>query len=245
MNIKYDVFTDKGDREINEDSCIALQNQNNEFCFVVADGLGGHGFGEVASQSAVETFKASFNEAEEIKTEEFLSETFSKAQDDIMKLQNERRDKNGIKTTCVALLVNEKEVQWAHVGDSRLYAFKKNKAKLRTLDHSVPQMLALSKEIKEKQIRKHPDRNRLLRVMGITWDRPQYELSDKYAVKEYNVFLLCTDGFWELIDEKAMGKLLKKSETPNEWLKAMAKVVAENGKNDDMDNYTAIAVFID
>ncbi len=141
------------------------------------------------------------------------------------------------------MYIDGNKVQWGHVGDSRLYAFAKNKVKLRTLDHSVPQMLVFAREIKEKQIRNHPDRNRLLRVMGIEWEKPMYELAEQTQLEKYQAFLLCSDGFWELIDEKQMCKLLKNSSTVEEWMQAMVEVIKQNGIGKNMDNYTAIALW--
>ena len=68
------------------------------------------------------------------------------------------------------------------------------------------------------------------------------ELSDEILIADCQAFLLCTDGFWELIDPKLMGKLLKKSKTVDEWLDLMTSEVEKNGQGQDMDNYTAIAV---
>jgi serine/threonine protein phosphatase PrpC len=147
-----------------------------------------------------------------------------------------------MKTAAVALVVLNGKCRWGHIGDSRLYFYHRNKPKARTLDHSVPQMLALSGEIKENQIRRHPDRNRLLRVMGVEWDTPRYELSDEIALDGNQSFLLCTDGFWDFIDEKAMRRLLKKSTDAQQWLVGMTNEVERNGAEQDMDNYTAIAV---
>ncbi len=242
----YAYTTNEGNREINEDSVLALENDGHG-CFVVADGLGGHDLGEVASRLAVETFFDAFSAREEAKEEtdmgNFLNETFLNAQERIMQEQQNRHMPEGMKTTCVSLLLSETSAVWGHVGDSRLYAFKKNKVKERTLDHSVPQMLVMAGDIKEKQIRHHPDRNRLLRVMGIPWERNKQEISDVKDICEYQAFLLCTDGFWELIEEKTMCKLLKKSGDVNEWLSSMQREVEKNGASTDMDNYTAVAVW--
>lgn len=93
------------------------------------------------------------------------------------------------------MYIDGNKVQWGHVGDSRLYAFAKNKVKLRTLDHSVPQMLVFAREIKEKQIRNHPDRNRLLRVMGIEWEKPMYELAEQTQLEKYQAFCCAVTAF--------------------------------------------------
>jgi len=174
----------------------------------------------------------------------FLNKSFTAAQSEILALQEVHGDKLGMKTTAVCLSIIGDKCQWAHIGDSRLYLFKKNKISLRTLDHSVPQMLALSGDIKDKHIPHHPDRNRLLRVLGVEWDSPRYEVSDEILISNCQAFLLCTDGFWELINPKLICRYLKKSSSAEEWLNLMTAEVEKNGLGKDMDNYTAIAAIL-
>lgn len=114
----------------------------------------------------------------------------------------------------------------------------------RSQDHSVPQMLVNRGDIKEKDIRHHEDRSRLLRVMGTEWDSPKYQVVDDIKLTNRSSFLLCSDGFWELIDEKQMCKLLKKAADPQDWLGKMEEIVLANGTGTNMDNYSAIAVFV-
>ena len=239
--ITYTVFTDRGGREVNEDSARVFEKDGKK-CLVLCDGLGGHSKGEVASALVVEAVGQIFNSAQKI-DEDFLRSAFQLSQEALIDEQIRQDAKTDMKTTAVAMYIDGNKVQWGHVGDSRLYAFAKNKVKLRTLDHSVPQMLVFAREIKEKQIRNHPDRNRLLRVMGIEWEKPMYELAEQTQLEKYQAFLLCSDGFWELIDEKQMCKLLKNSSTVEEWMQAMVEVIKQNGIGKNMDNYTAIALW--
>ena len=235
------AFTSKpGTRDNNEDSLVALEN-GKACLFAVADGLGGHGKGEVASAIVTETFNRSF-ESIGIDAKTYIPETFIAAQSNIMIEQRSQSASFEMKTTCAALFIANDICQIGHVGDSRVYIFQKNKVKKRTLDHSVPQMLVISGEIREKHIRNHPDRNRLLRVMGIEWDTPLYELIEDVPLSECQAFLLCTDGFWELCDEKKMCTFLKKSSKAAEWLGFMTDEVERNGRGKDMDNFTAIAI---
>jgi serine/threonine protein phosphatase PrpC len=239
--LSYTAVSKTGKRENNEDSFICVERDGN-YCFVVADGLGGHGKGEVASRKVAEVFEHLFEAAHPAIPCEFLQTAFDAAQDEVMEAQKSSPSLYDMKTTAVALAVIGDKCQWGHVGDSRLYLFSRNKVKTRTLDHSVPQMLVMAKEIKEKDIARHPDRNRLLRVVGIEWDSPKYDLSNEYGMEDCQAFLLCSDGFWELIDEKKMQTFLKKSATAEDWLSLMIQEVETNGGGQDMDNYTAIAI---
>lgn len=236
------MMTSQGTRDYNEDSAAGVK-ADGDFCFIVADGLGGHGKGEVASGKVVEVFKREFKNIYE-NNKSFLKTAFESSQNEILAMQEAQRDNFSMKTTAVCLSIIGGNCQWGHIGDSRLYAFHKNKLALRTLDHSVPQMLVLSGDLKEKHMSNHPDRNRLLRVIGVEWDSPRYELSDEVPVADYQAFLLCTDGFWEFIAQKKICNFLKKSKTAEEWLALMETEVKKNGKGKDMDNYTAIAVML-
>lgn len=239
------AFTDVGGREVNEDSCTILEN-NNYACFVLCDGLGGHGKGEVASGMVVDVFKDCFNSGVS-DPEKFIPETLTIAQNMLLSEQAAQNAPNEMKTTATAVLIDKAtdKVYRGYVGDSRIYTFAKNKVKERTIDHSVPQMLVLAREIKEKDIRNHPDRNRLLKVMGIEWERPQYQMEEVAELKNCQAFLLCSDGFWELIEEKQMCKLLKKTKSVKEWIHLMADVVKKNGEGKNMDNNTAIGVWVE
>lgn len=241
MAVTYSTHTNVGSREVNEDS-ISFAEKNGAYCFVLCDGLGGHGKGELASGYVTQFVREYFEKAES--ADAFFSDVLDKAQEGLMVEQKRIGVQFEMKTTAVVLVICENRFRYAYIGDSRVYHFRKNKVSERSIDHSVPQMLALAGDIKEKHIRKHPDRNRLLRVMGVEWEGSRYEISDWKDIEAGDAFLLCSDGFWELVVEKEMCKLLKKSEDAEIWLTAMTAVVSKNGAGEDMDNNTAIAVRI-
>lgn len=239
--IEYKVYSNEGSREINEDRAgIALSDDS--YCFAVADGLGGHGNGEIAAQAAINAVCTLF--VEEGFSESFFERAFSAAQEAIISEQERMHAQSRMKTTLVILVVTGKKAIWAHVGDTRLYCFKRNKIKTRTIDHSVPQMLAISGEIKDSEIRHHPDRNRLMRVMGIHGESPRYDVGNAVKLSGEYHFLLCSDGFWELIDENEMEQCLKNSRNSESWIEKMTETVIANGLNTEMDNFTAIAVHV-
>lgn len=231
-----------GTREINEDSTGAVETQDVR-CFVVADGLGGHGKGDIASKLAVDAFQKVFRESRE-PLRERMEAAFTQAQTDILEEQIRTHSQLQMKTTVTALAVTEDKLLWGHIGDTRLYAFSHGRMKTRTSDHSIPQMLVLAKEIKENEIRFHPDRNKLLRVLGVSGEVPRFELSKIRKRRKHQAFLLCTDGFWELILEKEMQQCLKTASSAQDWLERMEKIIRGRGEGEEMDNFSAIGVLL-
>ncbi len=238
--LKYAMITDNGSRDINEDAVGWIQ-LDGKSCFILCDGLGGHGMGDIASKYVVNAFVEAFKKP--MDTRAFLTDAFMRAQLGLMQEQERLHATSKMKTTAVALVTDGKNAYIGHVGDSRLYVFKDCSVKCRTLDHSIPQMLVLTHEIKESEIRNHPNRNIVLRVMGVEWDEPKFELMKPIPLKKCSAFLLCSDGFWELIEEDDMCRMLKESDSPEEWLKKMAARVKENGLGKKTDNYSAIAIW--
>lgn len=238
--LSYAKYTDLGNREVNEDA-IFCNTRDDKSLFLLCDGLGGHGLGDVASQVTVETFDRFFSHTDDVVN--FLGSAFVASQEALIAKQKEMNLRNKMRTTAVAICADKTTAYIGHIGDSRLYIFAKNKVKTRTIDHSIPQMLALSKQIKESEIRNHPDRNILLRALGDEWEENMYELMAPISLKKCQAFLLCSDGFWELIEEQEMCSLLKSSSSVEEWLTKMVKVVKTNGIGRKMDNNSAIAIW--
>lgn len=241
MQVSYSDLSDQGDRVVNEDATGTFDRDHNRSCFIVCDGLGGHGKGDIASSLVVKAFSECYEKNGN--GVDFLKKSFQEAQDRLMEDQVRRRAQHQMKTTAAVLFIENSIAYIGHVGDSRVYWFHRGKVKKRTLDHSIPQMLVLAKDIKENEIRNHPQRSYVLRVMGVKWEEPQYELLKPFRVGKHDAFLLCSDGFWELVNEEDMQTLLRKAESPDEWLKAMEERVKENGEGREMDNYSAIAVW--
>lgn len=241
MKVTYCTLTNKGDRTNNEDRVIS-GNRKGEYCFALADGLGGHEKGEVASTIVTEITKRIF--MHEGYNEFFIREAFEISQEKLKKKQVELDMEGDMKTTLVILGVSKREVNWGHIGDSRLYHFQNNRLVKHTFDHSVPQMLVNIGEIEEKDIRNHPDRSMVLKVMGMEWEHPLYEIAEPSPTILGQSFLMCTDGFWENINEEDMTKCLKKSKNVYEWIELMDRIIIENSVNKSNDNYSAIGVWI-
>lgn len=243
LHIDYALLSKQGDRLYNEDSVLVMPSVVPA-TFAVADGLGGHGFGNIASAMVVATVKEMVTVSDEmaaLTSEEAIAYLFRQAQQRIC----EKKESGGygdMMTTMVLLQIG-KEISWGHVGDSRLYYFQNGELVAQTLDHSVPQILVYMGEIEPAEIRHHPDRNRLLRAMGKEWERgDECSVNEAITPEAGQSFLLCSDGFWEYIVEEDMVSCLKQSQSAEEWLHSMESIVVKNGKGKNMDNYSAITV---
>ncbi len=242
MHWDFSSFSETGERDNNED-CVAVKTAAAGICAVLCDGLGGHDAGEVASKCVCDSIMAGFEKAPtDADIDALVGELIQNAQDELRLKQVELDKQNGMKTTVCCLILRDDKVAAAHVGDSRIYQFIKNAFEQRSMDHSVPQYLVKAGEIKERDIRHHPDRNKLLRVMGSEWESPRYQMMKFTKPLENSAFLLCTDGFWEWVEDKEMEKELKRASSAEEWLDGMKKIAYKRGKGKKMDNISAIAL---
>ncbi len=235
----YDIYTytDVGGREINEDACCVFKKKGRGTCVVVADGLGGHGGGAIASRAAVTTVSECFL-VDTVNQAMDFQEWFVKANEVVRGMQTRECE---MKTTMVTLMLKDGKAFWAHLGDSRLYHFVDGKLVEQTIDHSVSQMAVIRGDISPEEIRGHEDRNRLLSAIGRE-SKVKPDFSEMVSLESGNhSFLLCTDGFWEYVLEKEMEKTLRESEDAEDWVDRMVKILKKRAKPNH-DNNTAIAV---
>ncbi len=228
-------------REINEDS-FGMDAERG--IFLVADGMGGHQAGEIASrllvEKALERYAAGFNpRLKEKEIRDLLAEGIRKANRAIVDLAETDRAKRGMGSTVVALLFDEKRYYIGWVGDSRVYLMRKGELKRLTKDHSRVQALVDAGVITAAEALKHPNRNEITRAVGV---RPEVEVdvvSDK--AREGDVFLLCTDGvFGDMADEEFRGNI-SSGDQAGEMASALITRANERGGE---DNATVIVVRI-
>jgi len=242
MKYEYATYTDKGSRENNEDS-IVVRESEGRLLLVVADGLGGLDCGEVASKIACDTAARLFEKMEEV-NEANLESMIKSCDMDICEYQNGNPECEKMRTTFSMVVCANKKVYRSHVGDSRVYRFFKSGKYEHTLDHSVPQELVSAGELKESEIRNHVDRNKLVKVLGNEEADIKPVVDAPVKAVKWDAYLICSDGFWELITEKEMNKCLYWAKTPQQWLDKMIEIVHKNGEGKDCDNCSAITLFI-
>jgi serine/threonine protein phosphatase PrpC len=245
LKIDSASLSETGGREHNEDCIGNLQLENGNSCWVVADGLGGHGAGEIAAQLAVQTITETFRQRSAISVEN-IRYLLCQANERLLSARSATPNGHDMASTVVVLLLGDRHAVWGYSGDSRLYRFRANRYALLTTDHSLAQLLIRMNEIDAEQLRSHPDRNTLLHSLGGDSFRVDVSKVEKLCVDD--VFLLCSDGFWEYVLEQEMVDDLHTTTCLTTWLSALEQRllcrVAEQGKQNHHDNYTALAVSI-
>lgn len=243
MKLDVYMFTNNGGREYNEDYADCRVDGNQAF-FVLADGLGGHYGGDIASHCIVENMTAAWEtDRKKMPGMDWLEEKILQANDALTKLQKEKNGK--MKSTVVALCLDDFITSWAHVGDSRLYYLSESRIERLTEDHSVTYKKYKSGEISRDSMNFDEDRSRLLRAMGNENNCcPECgSLGAEHPAMPGDAFLLCSDGFWEyLYDEEILVDYLK-SETASGWGEQMLLRVMSRMKPDS-DNLTFTAIVV-
>ncbi len=235
MDLSLSYYTSIGGRQDNEDA-VAISENENGVLLIVADGLGGEGGGDIAADMAVRNIQYEISNSNI--SEGAMNNAVIKANSAI----RESQGKTNMCSTVAALWIDDFCAYASHVGDTRIYQFRDNKIAYQSVDHSVSQMAVLVGEISEGGIRGHKDRNRLLRALGASSEiKPE---TDVLKIKKGDAFLLCSDGFWELMLEDEMIDCLNASGDAGEWLCMMRRRIEHKIKKGS-DNHTAAAVIID
>ena len=234
MLLYYDTYTDVGTRVQNDDAILAERVAEEHWLFAVVHGLGGHDNGRMAADTAIGTVLNYVHKGGSLDWQEI----FSAANSSVLKLQAE--NKSNARTTLAVVYIDRTSTFAVHVGDTRIYAFKNGSIVYQSKDHSVSQMAVYAGEIEASEIRNHPDRNLLTKVIG----NAETIKADIHIMSnsDYDAILLCSDGFWEYVMENEMGNYHRDDE-PVVWLSQLRKKCAERAdKCGTMDNNSAIAV---
>ena len=234
MKLKWGAFSDVGMvRQQNEDSFLA-----EETLFVVADGMGGHNAGEVASALAVTTLKAGARLG--IDDAEVFRELVQQANSAIYTASLDDSTQSGMGTTVTALSIVEGEeprVLVANVGDSRAYLWRSGALSRLSVDHSYVQELVNEGIITPEAARVHPRRNIVTRALGI--DRSVNVDVFTHFVRTGDRIVLCSDGLVDEVADVEIAKVLGQHSDPQETAEALVMVANTNGGR---DNTTVVVV---
>ena len=243
MKLAHATLSHPGGREVNEDAFNSLMVSEGQGCWVVADGLGGHGGGDVASKIAVDSIIDAYKHKPEFSAAQ-LHNMLALAHQAILQGQQDTDRISSMRSTAAVLMLQDAQAWWAHVGDTRLYHFSHGLKVHQSQDHSVPQVMVDAGDIAYDDIRHHEDRNRLTRSLGNNGKLRTTILDRPLEIGEGDAFLLCTDGFWEFVTEAEMEATLANSTSPVDWLTQMEMILLGKAHSSH-DNYTSTAIFVE
>jgi len=237
MKIEHRAHSDVGlRRRDNEDSFLVDVAHG---LFVVADGMGGHAAGEVASRLAVEAIAAALaEESSEPDPGQRLAQALRRANEKVIEATREQKKYRGMATTVVAVLLDGEIAYLAHAGDSRAYLWRGQVLSQLTRDHSWVGERVENGELTAEEALRHPLRMMVTRAVG---GRPELDAeSQQHQLAVGDLLLLCSDGLTGMLPDREIARIL--DEHAHDLDEAARTLVAEANRCGGADNITVVLV---
>jgi serine/threonine protein phosphatase PrpC len=241
--VRFSIYQDskKGGRKINQDRMGYLYTRDS-LLMVVADGMGGHARGEIASELTLQTIAALFQRQAKPTLSDpagFLEESILSSHRELHRYRAENSLPEAPRTTIVACVIQQGLAMWAHCGDSRLYLIRGPRIAARTVDHSRVHHLVSSGLISDEDAKDHPERNRIYNCVG-AYVAPTVEISHPMALHSGDVVLLCSDGLWGALHDRQIVDVF----SDRTVMRAVPDLVGDalEAAGPDADNCTAVAM---
>lgn len=235
--MKSFYLTDAGRvRSHNEDSVTILKNASNEYLMIVADGMGGHRAGEVASSMVVTHFGKRFNAINSMGSKldavNWLRDNINEINEGILKYAEENPDSKGLGTTAVIALLTKEYLIFANVGDSSGFIIKNKEIHKVTKDHTLVNLLVQSGDITEEEAKYHPKKNVLMKALGSA-EKVEPDIFDVDTSSE--AILLCSDGLTSMLNNDQILKVIIDEELEiEEKVSKLIKKCNVRGGNDNI-----------
>ena len=234
--MKSFYLTDVGKvRDHNEDSVIILKNHNDECILAVADGMGGHRAGEVASSIAITYLAHHFQESFYNLTKEeaitWINDSIDSINSKIFNHEKDHPESIGMGTTLVLALYTKDYLLFGNIGDSSGYILKNKKLHKVTVDHSLVNLLIEAGELTEEQAKNHPRKNVLMKALGAS----QVVEADIFeCVTDIDGILLASDGLTNMLEISKIESVLNSSEEIEEKIVELIRKANNNGGIDNI-----------
>ena len=223
-------------RADNQDSFMAMRNRDGLVFLCVADGMGGHKAGDVASRVTVRELKSYFSMWENtnfFKSTKEISDMISQINDNVYRLSCENPEYEGMGTTLTLCVTNGESAHVYHVGDSRTYVINKDGDIRRiTKDHSLVQYMVDTGQITAAEARKHPNRNVITRCIG-TEDDVKVDFF-KFELLPGDTVMLCTDGLTDGLTDSELAYIIHGSENADDACRKLVDAANERGGRDNI-----------
>ena len=208
--MKSFFLTDTGKvRDHNEDSVIILKNSNNEYLLAVADGMGGHSAGEIASSLAIDylvnSFNDNFDKLDKVQAVNWIREKVVRINELIFEYVNKHPESKGMGTTLVIAIVTNNYILFGNIGDSSGFVLKDEHLHKVTYDHTLVNLLMKAGELTEEEAKDHPKKNVLMKALGAN-DPIDIDIFD--CDMNISSILLCSDGLTNMLDVEQIEKVL-------------------------------------
>lgn len=242
-DIKINAFgkTDVGlMRTINQDSIFVSTQPIGKLpnLFIVADGMGGHKAGDVASREAIERFVEYACTTHMSDPANILDAGIISVNKDIFDMANSNRDYSGMGTTFVAASLVENHVYIANVGDSRLYLIGRDIRQI-TRDHSLVEDMVRMGVLEREEARTHYKKNVITKAIGVADDKTSTPDIFEIEVENGDKLLLCSDGLTNMVEDYDIKKIVKDNDSIEDAVRELIKQANENGGK---DNISAILI---
>ena len=204
---------------------------------VLADGMGGHLAGDVASKSAVDYVKNHFYRQPQLVADmpTYLTTIVSEVNTHIYNLAKSHDKYKDMGTTLIVAYVEDDRLYYAHVGDSRLYFYRDNQLVRLTKDHSLVEELLSAGEITPTEAQQHPQKNIITRAIGVS-DKVEVDTGSQ-LLQPQDLFLICTDGLSNMLDDMHLKNMLNQE---SDIEKLADGLISEANKNGGADNITVV-----
>ena len=234
--MEYAYLTDPGKvRDHNEDSVIIVKNHNNEILLAVADGMGGHRGGEIASSIVISNIGKEFKELGKLGSKEdailWIKNVVSEANVQIYKYTEENPESQGMGTTIVLAVLTNDYLLFGNIGDSSGYVYKDGAIHKITNDHTLVNLLLKSGEITEEEAKDHPRKNVLMKALGAT---TTVEMDIFDVETDVEGIFLCSDGMTNMLDDEQIAKVLNEETTPEEKVNKLIIKANNRGGTDNI-----------
>jgi protein phosphatase len=222
-------------RDHNEDSVIILENDDGAHLLAVADGMGGHRAGEVASSIAISSlskrFTDSFFKMGKAEAVEWIKDATNEINSKIFKHAEENPESKGMGTTLVLAIVTDDYILFGNIGDSSGFVMKDNKIHKVTKDHTLVNLLLAAGELTEEEAKNHPKKNILMNALGIN-DPIEIDIFD--CNMEVTDILLCSDGLTTMVSEEQIEEVLLEDISLEDKVIKLIKKANNRGGNDNI-----------
>ena len=222
-------------RDHNEYSVIIIKNSDDSILMAVADGMGGHKAGEVASSLAISylsnRFMESFFKMNKAGAVEWIKTCVNEINGQIFKYTEENPESKGMGTTLVMAIITEEYILFGNIGDSSGYVMKDNKLHKVTHDHTLVNLLLAAGELTQEEAKNHPKKNILMNALGIN-DPIEIDVFD--CNMDIDEILLCSDGLTTMLTDDTIEKVLLEDISVSEQVVKLIKKANNRGGNDNI-----------